>query len=61
MPSRFPTSPNEGQPVYGFAIRSNPAYLTCVLPDQAAMSAKPKLTTTVSTKGQVILPKVIRE
>jgi AbrB family looped-hinge helix DNA binding protein len=25
------------------------------------MSAKPKLTTTVSTKGQVILPKVIRE
>jgi AbrB family looped-hinge helix DNA binding protein len=58
----FP-SPNEGRPVYsrGLAIRSNPAYLTFVLPDEAAMSAKPKLTTTVSTKGQVILPKVIRE
>src|ERR1700687_2029154 len=33
MPSRFPTSPNEGQPVYGLAIRSNPAYLTFVLPE----------------------------
>jgi AbrB family looped-hinge helix DNA binding protein len=28
---------------------------------KAAMSAKQKLTTTVSTKGQVILPKVIRD
>jgi AbrB family looped-hinge helix DNA binding protein len=38
-----------------------PDYLTFVLPDEAAMSAKQKLTTTVSTKGQVILPKAIRE
>ena len=36
-------------------------YLTLVLPDEAVMSAKPKLTTVVSTKGQVILPKAIRE
>jgi AbrB family looped-hinge helix DNA binding protein len=40
----------------------SPDYFTFVLPDEAAMSAKPKkLTTSVSTKGQVILPKVIRE
>jgi AbrB family looped-hinge helix DNA binding protein len=45
----------------GLAIRPKPDYLTFVLPDEAAMSAKQKLTTTVSTKGQVILPKVIRE
>jgi AbrB family looped-hinge helix DNA binding protein len=43
------------------AIRPEPDYLTFVLPDEAAMSAKQKLTTTVSTKGQVILPKAIRE
>ena len=51
------------RPVYsrGLVFRSNPTYLTFVLPGEAAMSAKPKLTTTVSTKGQVILPKVIRE
>jgi AbrB family looped-hinge helix DNA binding protein len=51
-------------PIYsrGLAKRSSSAYLTFVLPDEAAMSAKPKkLTTTVSTKGQVILPKAIRE
>jgi AbrB family looped-hinge helix DNA binding protein len=45
----------------GLAIRPKPEYLTFVLPDEAAMSAKQKLTTTVSTKGQVILPKAIRE
>jgi AbrB family looped-hinge helix DNA binding protein len=45
----------------GLAIRPKSDYLTFVLPDEAAMSAKQKLTTTVSTKGQVILPKVIRE
>jgi AbrB family looped-hinge helix DNA binding protein len=45
----------------GLAIRARLDYLTFVLPDEAAMSAKQKLTTTVSTKGQVILPKAIRE
>ncbi len=44
-----------------FAIRPKLKYLTSVLPNEAAMSAKQKLTTTVSTKGQVILPKAIRE
>jgi hypothetical protein len=53
------TGPDEGQPAYGLAIRPNPANRICVLPDQAAMSAKSKLTTTVSTKGQVILPEVL--
>src|SRR5271155_147993 len=37
-------------------------YLTLVLPaSRTAMSAGQKLTTTVSTKGQIILPKAIRE
>jgi AbrB family looped-hinge helix DNA binding protein len=36
-------------------------YLTFVLPNEGAMPTKKKLTTTVSTKGQVILPKAIRE
>jgi len=45
----------------GIAICLNSWYLTFVLPTEATMSAKPKLTTTVSTKGQVILPKTIRE
>jgi len=45
----------------GLAIRPKSDYLTFVLPNEAAMSAKQKLTTTVSTKGQVILPKAIRE
>jgi AbrB family looped-hinge helix DNA binding protein len=44
----------------GVAIRSHRAYLTSLLPGEAAMS-KPKLTTIVSTKGQVILPKAIRQ
>jgi AbrB family looped-hinge helix DNA binding protein len=43
------------------AIRPKLDYLTFVLPDEIVMSAKQKLTTTVSTKGQVILPKAIRE
>jgi AbrB family looped-hinge helix DNA binding protein len=62
-PAQGPGDPFDPHPVYShcLAIRSNPAYLTFVLPNEAAMSAKPKLTTTVSTKGQVILPKVIRE
>src|SRR5436190_22408623 len=51
--------------IAGLAIRPKPGYLTFVLPDEAAnkaaMSTKQKLTTTVSTKGQVILPKAIRE
>jgi AbrB family looped-hinge helix DNA binding protein len=51
----------KGAPRSGLAIRSEPAYLTSVLPDEDAMSAKQKLTTTVSTKGQVILPKAIRD
>ncbi len=45
----------------GLAVRPRLDYLTFVLLDEAAMSARPKLTTTVSTKGQVILPKAIRE
>jgi AbrB family looped-hinge helix DNA binding protein len=45
----------------GLTIRPKLDYLTFVLQDEAAMSAKQKLTTTVSTKGQVILPKAIRE
>jgi AbrB family looped-hinge helix DNA binding protein len=48
-------------PVIGLAIRTKSDYLTFVLPNEAAMSAKHKPTTTVSTKGQVILPKAIRE
>ncbi len=35
-------------------------YLTLVLPEMLVMASQ-KLTTTVSTKGQVILPKAIRE
>jgi AbrB family looped-hinge helix DNA binding protein len=45
----------------GFAIRLKQDHLTFVLPDEAAMSAKQNLTTTVSIKGQVILPKAICE
>src|SRR5437660_511059 len=43
------------------ADRSSRGLKPTVLPDEHAMSAKQKLTTTVSTKGQVILPKAIRE
>lgn len=37
------------------------AYLTSVLPRSYPMAGREKLTTVVSTKGQVILPKAIRE
>lgn len=36
-------------------------YLTSVLPLEHVMATSEKLTTTVSTKGQVILPKAIRQ
>jgi AbrB family looped-hinge helix DNA binding protein len=42
-------------------IRPKSDYLIFVLPNETVMSVKQKLTTTVSTKGQVILPKAIRE
>ena len=45
----------------GLAIRLGHRYLTFVLPDDPAMATRQKLTTTVSTKGQVILPKAIRD
>jgi len=50
-----------GSTYIGPALRLPPDYLTSVLPDEAAMAEKQKLTTTVSTKGQVIWPKVIRD
>lgn len=36
-------------------------YLTSVLPLEMSMNAREQVTTIVSTKGQVILPKAIRE
>ena len=45
----------------GLAIPPKSDYLTFVLPKEAVVSAEQKSTTTVSTKGQVILPKAIRE
>ena len=50
-----------GNKIDSLATRPNLDYLTSVLPGEAAMSTRQKLTTTVSTKGQVILPKAIRE
>jgi AbrB family looped-hinge helix DNA binding protein len=52
---------HRGSAVDDVAIRARLDYLTFFLPDEAAMSAKQKLTTTVSTNGQVILSKAIRE
>jgi AbrB family looped-hinge helix DNA binding protein len=43
------------------AIRTSEEYLTFVLQGARRMSRSPALTTTVSTKGQVILPKAIRD
>ena len=43
------------------AFRSVAAYLTFALPDGTAMPDPASLTTTLSTKGRVILPAAIRE
>jgi AbrB family looped-hinge helix DNA binding protein len=42
---------------------ANDLYLTCVLPilETRIVTAAERVTTTVSTKGQVILPKAIRQ
>src|SRR5436309_3010030 len=50
-------------PEGGACISSQLPYLTSVLPSAGAspMAAIETLTTTVSTKGQVILPKAVRE
>jgi AbrB family looped-hinge helix DNA binding protein len=52
------TLPGRSLPL--LARRGDSTYLTFVLPRMNPMAAD-KLTTTVSTKGQVILPKAIRE
>ena len=42
-------------------LRQPPPYLTSVLPRREEPVATERLTTTVSTKGQVILPRAIRQ
>ena len=44
-----------------FGIRPKLDYLNFILPTEVAVSGQQKLTTAVSIKGQVILPKAIRE
>jgi AbrB family looped-hinge helix DNA binding protein len=62
-PSRPSSHSGVVSPVFGLASPALGVYLTFVLPfpRSEAMVSSERLSTTVSTKGQVILPKAIRE
>ena len=48
-------------PHSSFSHLAGPNDFSAMLTDETAMSSRQKLTTTVSAKGQVTVPKVIRE
>lgn len=67
MPRKYPMSWSPGIPIVEpeyracTLVRPGPSYLSLTIRIGALMAAVETLTTTVSTKGQVILPKTIRQ